>query len=114
MYQEATINLNPQTPVLKDLALDFRPYSGVEISDQVTNLFLTEDVVEWADFILGIDMPNYYRSFGGIVVTLLTYTVDDATADEIIDALAVLFSFPDEEYEFVQEHLLPEVSGGRE
>ena len=109
MYQEGVANLNPSTPVLRDLGDTFRPYSAVDLSDQLTDMYLTKDVSEWEQFILDINMPNYYRTFAGFVVTLLTYTTDDATADEIINTLAELFNFPQEEYEFLFNKLLPEV-----
>lgn len=109
LYQESVYHLNPSTPVLRDLGLDFRPYTGVEISSRISAMFREQPVTEWADFILGIDMPDYYMSFAGIVVTVLTYSVDEATTDQIVAVLAELFSFPADDYDFLYEHLLPEV-----
>ena len=64
-------------------------------------MFMTQNVNTWTATIEGLDMPNYYMSFAGIVCTVLTLTLEDAAVDNIIVRLADAFNFPPEEYEFL-------------
>lgn len=95
--------------VIYDLQLTPRPNSGVEINDIVTEMFLYDDVNTWTDTLLNLDMPNYYLTYGAIVIQMLSLTVEDDRADEIIEAMADLFSYPPEEYEFMTTYYVPEV-----
>ena len=48
-------------------------------------------------------------TFAGIVIVGLTLAVEEDTADTIIFFLKDLFSFPEEEFQFLYNNLLPEV-----
>ena len=96
-------------PVLTDLSLTKRPYSALEINDQLNDMFLNQPPSEWAATINGFDMPNYYMTFAGLVSTVFSVALEPEQADPIIDSLIDLFSFPEAEGQFLKEHYLPEV-----
>ena len=72
-------------------------------------MFLTFPVETWNSTILGFDMPNYWRTFGAIVVNVLTYTLDDCVTDNILTRLIELFNYPPEEEDFILNHYVPTV-----
>ena len=103
--------LNSSDPIVTDLSENgTRPFSGVELNGQMTDMFLNVPVRDWGQTILDMDKPNYWRTFAGIITTFFSLTLDDDTADTIIDALADLFNFPEVEYIFLTEKFLPAVS----
>lgn len=60
-YQEAVRNLPTfSDPVVSDLSDTGRKYTGIEINDGLTNIFLTMDVTEWEDAIYELEIPDYY------------------------------------------------------
>ncbi|XP_059085901.1 uncharacterized protein LOC131882685 [Tigriopus californicus] len=109
VHQASLQNLNVNSTVLMDLSMIKRPYSGVEIKAQLTDMFLEQSPEQWAETINSFDMPNYYKTFAGIVCTVFSVALENETADQIIDALIALFSFPPEEEVFIKEHYLPEM-----
>ena len=111
-YQGYIGNLpNYDNPVVKDLQDEARPYTAIQISDQLTDMFLNKPVEEWTATIMGLNMPDYYMSFAAYVVSVLTLAVDEDTADNIILFLKELFSFPEDKFEFIYDKLMPEVMG---
>lgn len=86
-----------------------RPLTAVEVSTQYTEMFAFRPATEWESTILGFDMPDYFLSFGGLICQFLTVAFDDTTADEIVDVLAGLFDFPPDQFEFLNNTLLPQV-----
>ena len=110
-YQGYMVNLpNYNDPIIKDLQNMTRPFTAIQISDQLTDMFLNTPVEEWTATILGLNMPDYYMTFAAMVVSVLTVAVEDeTTVDNIIFYLADLFSFPEDEFDFVYNQLLPAV-----
>eukprot|EP00095_Tigriopus_kingsejongensis_P008144 maker-scaffold196_size269943-snap-gene-1.33 protein:Tk08144 transcript:maker-scaffold196_size269943-snap-gene-1.33-mRNA-1 annotation:"hypothetical protein AURANDRAFT_63034" len=108
-HQVSLENLGLNSSILYDLSPTPRPFSGVEINEQLTNMFLELPPEQWAETINGFDMPSYYMSFAGIVSTVFSVSLENETADQIINALVELFSFPEEELIFLQESYLPEI-----
>ena len=111
IHQTMVAPLNSDDPVVNDLSQNgTRPFSGVELNEQMTNMFLNTSSKNWGSTILDMDKPNYWRTFAGIITTFLSLTVEDEKADQIILALAELFSFPEEEFDFITEEFLPKVT----
>ena len=109
LHQTMVAPLNSSNPIINDLSFDEKPSSAVELNEQLSDMFLTKPVEEWDDILSNMDKPSYWRTFAGIVSTFFTLVLDDETADEIILLLADLFSFPDDEYEFINGTFLPAV-----
>lgn len=112
IHQSSVSNLPgyDTSSVLRDLSLEPRAGSAIEINTQLTFMFAVSPVEIWNSTILGFDMPNYWRTFGSIVATLFTLTLEDCVADHVIDQLIDLFNYPEQEQDFLLNHYLPTVS----
>ena len=110
LHQAMVAPLGVDDPIINDLSTSAREKNAVELNAELSNMFVNNPIEEWDDVITGMDKPNYWLTFAGIVCTFFTLVLEEETADEIISVLADLFSFPEDEYKFINETFLPTVT----
>lgn len=110
-YQASIENLRDlgASSIITDLTNTPREQNGVEMAATISDMFLNKSPPEWENVTMGIDLPNYYTTFAGIVCSTMTLAFDDAIVDSIIPPLMDLFNLPQEIRDFINNQYLPEI-----
>ncbi|EGB09438.1 hypothetical protein AURANDRAFT_63034 [Aureococcus anophagefferens] len=83
--------------------------SAADAARGLTDLFLTRPADEWKDYIATIDVPDYFTTFAGIVLELLTLVAPNSPhlVDEVVQIGARAFNLSDAVVAFMTDELLP-------
>ena len=79
------------------------------MAQSVTDMFLDKPVYEWDSHVQGIDVPDYYLTFAGIVSSAFTLTFNDSVVDSLAPVLLELFGLEPELQDFLLNEYIPEV-----
>ena len=95
--------------IITDLTSTPRNLTGIEMANNISDIFLTKPVNEWESEFPSIDIPDYYLSFATILTSSLTLAMEPWAADLLIIDLMHFFSLEQVNRDFILNDYLPEV-----
>jgi len=108
-HQASLRPLNSDSPVLMDLNSTARSRNSTEIAQQLTSLFVDLPVQEWKENIDGMDIPEFFNSFAGLITTLMSLIFDDGLVDVLGPFLMQTMQVPEEIQSFILDEYVPEL-----
>lgn len=111
IHQASVENLKSQgaSSIITDLSPTPRNLSGVEMTSSILDMFINMPVYEWKDHLDGIDKPDRFLIFSGIVSSACTLALDDDTFDTLAPILLDLLGVGEEFQDFILNYYIPEV-----
>lgn len=109
VVHQALVSAFPDESLLFNLQNTSRTFTGVEAAERLSRIPLTEDVNDWLDLSLAIDIPEYTASFSGIGLTLAYMTLPSDWADALARLVIDILVVGEEENRFVFESVKPAV-----
>jgi hypothetical protein len=108
LHQSTVANLPSTSPILHSLNTTARP-SGIDSTQQLTDMFRTAPVDSWEAKILSVDMPQYMVTFSAIISTWLTLLLPENIVDIAVQLLGEAFGLPQSDADFILKDYLPEL-----
>jgi len=114
-FQLMTSSLKPSgngsSSVLHELSVTPRAYNGRELATKIHTIPLEYELNDWHGALNALDRPQYFFTFGAIIIQALTLIAPDAINDKLIPPLMSAFGLSAEVQEFLTDIFIPTVRG---
>ena len=101
------------SPIITDLSLTPRNLSAIEMTTNILEMFINKPVYEWKNHIDGIDKPDRFLIFSGIVSSACSLALNDDTFDSLAPILLELLGVEEDFQDFILNDYIPEVKQSR-
>ena len=109
IHQASLAPLTGASSILTDLSPTPRNLSALQLSEEFLNMYHTMPVDEWYDHINGLDIPDYYYTFGALTATALNMAFNESTTELVIVTLGNAFNVTDDLVNFILDDYLSEL-----
>jgi len=79
------------------------------MTKELAKIYLDLPVEEWSDAMLALDIPNFYIINAATVFTAMTLTLEEDTVDTVIQLLASIFEYDNDDASFLRDDFLPAI-----
>lgn len=97
--------------ILHELSATPRAYDGRELATKIHTIPLEHELNDWHKALDALDRPQYFFTFGAIIVNALTLVAPDVINDQLIPLLISLFGLSDDVKDFLINQFVPTVRG---
>merc|ERR1712232_490140 len=114
-FQLMTDSLKPEgngtDSVLHELSASPRAYNGRVLATKIHTIPLHFELDDWQSALDALDRPQYFFTFGAIIINGLTLIAPDFISDPIIKLAMSLFSLGTEVREFIEHTFVGTIRG---
>lgn len=114
-FQLMTSSLKPGAndtdSVLHELSTSPRAYNGRALATKLHNIPIEFGLGDWLSRLNALDQPQYFLTFGAIIINGLTLFAPDSVSDEIIKLASSLFKLSPKVTAFLEDSFVPTIRG---
>jgi hypothetical protein len=108
-HQASLSSLPGKSSILNELSPTPRSKTGVQVSEDLVQMFTNEPVADWAEILDKADLPHdYFITFACLLSSLFSLILPFSLTEWSISKLAYLI-IPEEDADFVVKQYLPEL-----
>lgn len=103
--------VNGTESVLQELSPTPRAYDGRTLATKLHTIPLDFELNDWNDALMQLDLPDYFFTFGGIVINCFTLLAPNSVTDAVIPPLIALFGLLPDAQKFLTETYVETIRG---
>ena len=109
LNHQASLSGVPYSSVLHDLSETPRPRSGIEMADDLQNMYYHEPSSNWFNITEALKLPNYELVIGSLLITVINNNFDPYVTNQISSTILNAFSLSPYQENFLMHQFLPEL-----